>query len=92
MGLHVFRPSLHYGGQCDGITHTERVLYVNEPAIEAVTVADLDEFISHSTVRLLVFQEGLAGRGSVCPLCDESPWKGDQSQCKILQQGPLRSQ
>lgn len=64
----------------DSITHAEGVLYVNEPAVEAVTVADLDQLIGHGAVRLLVFQEGLARCRSICPLCDESPWKASQSQ------------
>lgn len=53
------------------VTHTERVLYVDEPAIKAVALADLDQFIGHRPVRLLVFQEGLTLGGAVGPLRDE---------------------
>lgn len=57
----------------DRVTHAEGVLDVDEPAVEAVAVADLDQPISHRPVRLLVFQEGLAHHRSVSPLCDEGP-------------------
>lgn len=55
-------------------THAENVLDVHQPAIEAVKVADMDQFVSHWLIRIFICQEGLAGCGSIVPLCDESPW------------------
>lgn len=55
------------------MTHTQRVLYVYEPAIKAVIMTELDQLVSHGPVRLLIFQEGLTHCRSVSPLCDESP-------------------
>ena len=42
-------------------------------------MCDLDQPISYSAVRLLVFQEVLAGRFPIRPLGDEGAWKASQS-------------
>lgn len=54
------------------VTHTQGVLDVNEPAVEAVGVADLDQSVGNGPVRFLVFEESLAGHGPLTPLRDES--------------------
>lgn len=64
----------YHGDNQKNVTHTEGVLYVNEPAIKAIRVADLHQFISHRPIRFLVFKEGLTGHSSIRPLCDESTW------------------
>lgn len=67
-------------------THAESVLYVHQPAIKAVIVADLDQFSSHWLIGFFISQEGFAGRGSIVPLCDESPWN-ENSKLVIFYSG-----
>lgn len=52
-------------------THAQWVLDVDEPAIEAIGVRDLDQPISSCAVGLLPRQEQLAHLTAFLPLCDE---------------------
>lgn len=60
-----------------GAAHAQRVLYVDQPAVEAVVLCDAGQLVAHSTVRVLpTRQECLAQLLAISPLRDEGAWGG----------------
>lgn len=68
------------GGQGATAAHAQCVLYVDQPAIEAVVLGDAGQLLAHGAVRLrLAGQERLAQLLAVRPLRDERAWGNSES-------------